>query len=241
MGGAAALLETEFRYRAVADSWVVTRLGDAVAVDVVRGLPVREFPTYPGQRNYPGLLWLSTTHSLVGYESLLERDRLWLADFDPAVSWMASQPFWVSGRDGSVLRRHVPDFLLQTTAGFVVVDVKPAELVNDPDVAAVMAWTRRLCDAKGWRYEVWSGADPVVLRNIRFLATARRQGLVVEETIGKIAEAARVGMTIAQVETAAGVQIELARPASLTLLWTRRWLVDLSRPLTGSSVLREVA
>lgn len=82
---------------------------------------------------------MSTTHSLVGYESLLERDRLWLADFDPAVSWVSSQPFWVSGRDGSVLRRHVPDFLLQTTTGFVVVDVKPAELVNDPHIAAVMA------------------------------------------------------------------------------------------------------
>ena len=239
MGGAAPL-RTEFRYRAVAGGWVVTRLGDVVAVDLVRGSPVRAFPTYRGQRNYPGWLWMSTTQSLVGYESLLERDRLWLADFDPAVSWVSSQPFWVSGRDGSVLRRHVPDFLLQTTGGFVVVDVKPAELVNDPDVAAVMAWTGRLCEAKGWRYEVWSGADPVLLRNIRFLATARRQG-VVGDAVGKVAEAARVGMTIAQVETAAGVQLALARPASLTLLWTRRWSVDLSRPLTGSSVLQDVA
>lgn len=66
MGSAAALLETEFRYRAVAHSSVATRLGDAVAVDVVRGLPVRGFPTYRGQRNYPGWLWLSTTQSLVG-------------------------------------------------------------------------------------------------------------------------------------------------------------------------------
>ncbi len=239
MGGAAPLM-TEFRYRAAAGGWVVTRLGEVVAVDLVRGSPVREFPTYRGQRNYPGWLWMSTTQSLVGYESLLERDRLWLADFDPAVSWVSSQPFWVSGRDGSVLRRHVPDFLLQTTGGFVVVDVKPAELVNDPDVAAVMAWTGRLCEAKGWRYEVWSGADPVLLRNIRFLATARRQG-VVGDAVGKVAEAARVGMTIAQVETAAGVQLALARPASLTLLWTRRWSVDLSRPLTGSSVLQDVA
>lgn len=239
MGDAAPLM-TEFRYRAAAGGWVVTRLGDVVAVDLVRGSPVRAFPTYRGQRNYPGWLWMSTTQSLVGYESLLERDRLWLADFDPAVSWVSSQPFWVSGRDGPVLRRHVPDFLLQTTAGFVVVDVKPAELVNDPDVAAVMAWTGRLCEAKGWRYEVWSGADPVLLRNIRFLATARRQG-VVGDAVGKVAEAARVGMTIAQVETAAGVQLGLARPASLTLLWTRRWSVDLSRPLTGSSVLQDVA
>ena len=45
-----------------------------------------------------------------------------------------------------------------------MVDVKPAELVDDAEVAAVMGWTRRLCDARGWAYEVWSGADPVLLR-----------------------------------------------------------------------------
>lgn len=237
----AALRGIEFRFLAGRGSWVSTSLGEAVAVDVVRGLPVREFPTYRGQRNYPGWLWMSTTRSLVGYESLLERDRLWLADFDPAVSWVSSQPFWVSGRDGSVLRRHVPDFLLQTTTGFVVVDVKPADLLDDADVAAVMAWTRRLCDAKGWGYEVWSGADPVLLRNIRFLATVRRQGLVVGEALGKVAEAACPGMTIAQVEAAAGIEIPRARAASLALLWSRRWQIDLSCPLTGSSVLQAVA
>lgn len=239
--GRGALRGTEFRFLSAPETWVATNLADAVASDVVRGLPVRAFPTYRGQRNYPGWLWLSTTCSLVGYESLLERDRLWLADFDPAVTWVASQPFWVSGRDGSVLRRHVPDFLLETTTGFVVVDVKPAELVDDADVAAVMGWTRRLCDAKGWAYEVWSGADPVLLRNIRFLAAARRRDLVGQDVLGKVADAAGPGMTLAQVEEAAGVDAGHARAASLQLLWSRRWQVDLSRPLTSSSVLEAVA
>ena len=163
MGSAAALLTSECRYRSRSGNWVTTCLGDAVATDMVRGLPAREFPTYRGQRNYPGWLWMSTTGTLVGYESLRELDRLLLADFDPAVTWVSSQPCWVSGRDGSVLRRHVPDFLLQTTNGFVVVDVKPVELLKDAKVAAVMLWTRKLCDAKGWRYEVWSGDDPVLV------------------------------------------------------------------------------
>lgn len=241
MGSAAALLTSECRYRSRSGNWVTTCLGDAVATDMVRGLPAREFPTYRGQRNYPGWLWMSTTGTLVGYESLRERDRLLLADFDPAVTWVSSQPFWVSGRDRSVLRRHVPDFLLQTTNGFVVVDVKPVELLKDAKVAAVMLWTRKLCDAKGWRYEVWSGDDPVMLRNIRFLATARRGELAAEDAMGKVAEAARAGMTIAQVEAAAGVEIDQARSASLVLLWRRRWSIDLTRPLTGSSLIRDVA
>ncbi|GAA0330068.1 TnsA-like heteromeric transposase endonuclease subunit [Micropruina glycogenica] len=232
---------TEFRFLAAPDRWELTSLANARAQDVVRGLPVRDFPSYRGQRNYPGLLWMATTRSLVGYESLLERDRLWLADFDPTVSWVLSQPFWVSGRDGSVLRRHVPDCLLETTGGYVVVDVKPAELLDDAVVAAVMSWTRRLCEAKGWSYEVWSGADPVLLRNIRFLAAVRRGHAADADTLGNIARIAQVGMTIAEVEDASGIEGTLARPASMSMLWAGRWVVDLSCPLTGASVLQDVA
>lgn len=80
----------------------------------------------------------------VGYESLLERDRLMLADFDPVVVAIASQPFGITGRDEDVLRRHVPDYLLLARDGSVeVVDVKPAGLVDKPDVAAQLGWTGR--------------------------------------------------------------------------------------------------
>ncbi len=85
-------------------------LADVDARAVVLGRPVRSFPTYRNQANYPGWLWSATMGRLVGYESLLERDRLWLADFDPTVGGIASQPLWMSGRDGGVLRRHVPDW-----------------------------------------------------------------------------------------------------------------------------------
>ncbi|GAB3707332.1 hypothetical protein GCM10028815_20100 [Mariniluteicoccus flavus] len=50
---------------------------------------------------------------MVGYESLLERDRLMVADQDPNVCGIASQPFWLQGTldDGTPVR-HVPDYLL---------------------------------------------------------------------------------------------------------------------------------
>ena len=96
---------------------MTTTLGKVDGAEVVRGRPVRTMPTYRGQRNYPGWLWTATTGSLVGYESLLERDRLWLADFDRSVRCVASQPFSLSGRDGSNIRRHVPDFLLARSDG----------------------------------------------------------------------------------------------------------------------------
>ena len=215
-----------------------TNLGKVDGAEVVRGEPVRSLPTYRGQRNYPGLLWTATTLSLVGYESLLERDRLWLADFDPAVRWIASQPFWVSGLDGSANRRHVPDFMLESVdRTYTVVDVKPQALVDEPAVADVLAWTGRLCAAKGWRYEVWSGDDPVRLRNVRFLAAGRRMSLVNPEALVKVAAAGRPGMTLAQIESAVELDRAAARSAALSLLWSGKWTADLTRPLSGDSII----
>ena len=73
---------------------------------VVRGRPVRGFSWYAGMRHYPGWWWSSTRGDLVGYESLLERDRLMLADFDRDVVAIASQPFGITGQVGGSVRRH---------------------------------------------------------------------------------------------------------------------------------------
>lgn len=37
-------------------------------------------------------------------------------------------------------------------------------------VAEILSWIGRPCAAKGWMYEVWSGVDTVVMRNVRFLS-----------------------------------------------------------------------
>lgn len=208
------------------------------AAVVVRGRPVRPFPSYRGQRNYPGWLWTATTRSLVGYESLLERDRLWLADFDPTVRWIASQPLWLTTREESASRRHVPDFLVEHVDGtYTVVDVKPEDLVMTPEVAAVFAWTAQLCVAQGWRYEVWSGDDPIRLRNLRFLAAGRRIEWVDKDALVKVAAAGAPGMTFGQIEASAGVAPSAARAALMSLLWFGQWTTDLSRPLSPQSVI----
>lgn len=108
-----------------ADSTYIAADGEAVSatfdridpVRVVRGQPVRDVRSRAGQRNYAGLFWSATTQGHLAYESLLERDRLLLADFDPAVRWMACQPFWLRGPDDSTFRRHVPDILLEHRDG----------------------------------------------------------------------------------------------------------------------------
>jgi hypothetical protein len=149
------------------------------ADDVLAGLPVREFRSYHGQRHYSGWYWSATTGGHVVYESRLELARLLLADQDPDVVAMAAQPFLLTGPDGAGVRRHVPDVLLgHSDGGVTVVDVKAASRLADPGVAAQFAWTRRVCERHGLRFEVWSGADAVRLENVRFLAGYRRAELV---------------------------------------------------------------
>ena len=61
-------------------------------VDLGSCLPVRSFPSYKGQRNYPGWFWSSKMRGLVGFESWVERGHLVALDFAPEVTAIVSQP-----------------------------------------------------------------------------------------------------------------------------------------------------
>ncbi|MDN5803420.1 MAG: TnsA-like heteromeric transposase endonuclease subunit [Microlunatus sp.] len=224
---------------------VLTSLEDASAAAIVAGSPVRTPPSHRGHRHYPGLFWSSTTKGHVVYESLLELDRLWLADFDPHVVGIATQPLHLSDRDGSTLRRHVPDILLGLSdGGFTLVDVKPSALLDRPEVAAQFAWTARLCHAKGWRYEVFSGGDTTTLRNVRYLAAGRRPGSWAERDVALVRAALGPEDTWRDVEqraVAAGVPSERVRLVMQSLLWSGQWRIDMSAPLgAGSRITKQV-
>lgn len=244
---ARALLDTEVRYVTADGEPVVTTVVRADLTRVVWGRPVRRVRSGRGQRHYSGLFWSATNSAHVGYESRLELDRLWLADFDSGVWRLAAQPLWFCGQDGPVTRRHVPDLLLHRRDGsFHVVDVKPAKFVDQPDVAAVLAWTGKLCAALGWGYEVWSGADPTRLANIRWIGRARRPGLLCIRAVDAAVEAWRPGVSVGEL---AGLVDHCTASdgagsaAVLAALWTGELCTDLSRPLDVCSVVdrREAA
>lgn len=237
--GTQHLLDSAVSYQADDGTVVETALESVAADRVVRSLPVRRVRSHAGQRNYCGWFWSATTGGHVVYESRLELDRLWLADFDTDVVWIATQPFWLCGRDGGIRRRHVPDVMLKLASGeFVVVDVKPVEFQSDPDVAMVLDWTARACAAKGWRYEVWGGGDRVVLANIRHLAYARRDYLLPEREMVSAADLDPEGRSWGEVaDDLAAAGCCAAGPVISAMLWRGRWKTDLTRPLDRSSQL----
>lgn len=207
---------------------------------VLRGRPVRALPSHAALRHYPGWWWSSTMNDLVGYESLLERDCLMVADQDPQVCGIASQPFWLRGSldDGSPVR-HVPDYLLARRDGtWTVIDVKPAHLADRPEVGKVLSWTGKVVAEHGWAYEVWGGAPAVRLGNLHFLAQGRRPHLVLPEIVAAISEAARPGKSLGslqdEVAHSGGWPVTDVRSALLCCLWFGTVVVDLDRPLTNA-------
>jgi hypothetical protein len=168
-------------------AWIRYRDGATRAVALHRlrlpvfegSVPWRTLRSRRGQQHPSGSHWAATTGGHVVYESRLELARLLPADFDPDVTAIYAQPCRLVAVVAGRCRAHVPDFLLASASGVVrVVNVKPAERLAKPKIAEALAWPGVLVERHGWCYEIWSGCDPVVLDNVRFLAAYRRPGIV---------------------------------------------------------------
>jgi len=172
-------------------------------------------------------------HDHVVYESRLELSRLIFADFDHAVRRILAQPFLLKAKVDGKIRKHIPDYFLVTDQGPVVVDVKPEHLLAKSTVAHTFAWTRRLVEARGWKYEVWSGAQPSELENLRFLAGYRRvwlfDAVLLDEVRGVDVEGRTFGDVVGSL---ASHDPAAARAAVLHLLWRGELKTDLSTALS---------
>jgi hypothetical protein len=229
------------RYRDATGEFVDTSLAGVQVTDVIEGQPVREFRSYKGRRHYSGWYWSSTVARMVAYESRMELARILLADFEPAVTAMAAQPFQIIGDDGGQRRRYVPDVMLVGGDGSVtVVEVKPMRSVRDPQVVAVTEWARRTLGQRGWAFEVWSGTDAVLLANIRYLSGYRRSLTIDSSALNHVVGCIGGESTIASLEhTAQGdYPVRLLRPAILHLLWCGVLSADLTEPLSASTPIQ---
>ena len=149
-------------------------------------LPWRTFRWYYGQQHYSGRYWASTMSAHVIYESRLELARLLMADFDTSVNHIVAQPFMMQMPIAGKIRRHIPDYLLLTEHVPVVVDVKPAELLDDPAVAETFEWVHGVVDSLGWSFEIASEQPGVPMENVRFLAGYRRRAWVNEYALSQL-------------------------------------------------------
>src|SRR5699024_10604036 len=154
---------------------------------------------------------------------------------------MATQPFHITGSDGATQHAHVRNILLLHTDGQVtLVDVHSAGRLNKTQVRSQMEWTRKLCQAKAWGYEVFSGADATVVRNIRALSVGRRAERLDADVVNQAREVLDQGpVTIGEILAAKPTGSDEAewRAAVAACLWSGQATADLSLPLDRNSIL----
>ncbi|HCU91684.1 MAG TPA: hypothetical protein DHU96_02555 [Actinobacteria bacterium] len=200
--------------------------------------PVRDFPSYKGQRNFPGLYFAACTGRHVGFESWLERDWMMSLDFSPRVRAFSAQPFWLLWSSGGRVRRHAPDIFVRLAGGGgVVVDVRADDKIK-PEDAEAFEVTAAACESVGWGYRRVGMPDPVLAANVRWLAGYRHPRCLREEHRAGLLEAFASPAPLLDGALAVGDRIAVL-PSLFHLMWTGALAADLaSAPLSGGSLVR---
>ena len=204
--------------------------------------PIRSFRWRHGQRHLPGWYWSATDRKHIAYESQLELARLRLADFDPEVVAIRSQPFRLTGRDSAGKeRRHIPDFAVVHRDGLVrIINVKPAERLKEVKIREALDWAHGIFEANGFATELWSGETPEVLANIAFLSSCRNPALFSGEDIATATRVLDPNSTFECAESASrDAGIGEPRPVLLHLLWRGDVVTDLTQTLGPTSLLKK--
>jgi hypothetical protein len=202
------------------------------------GRPVRSFPSFRGQKNWPGLYWSAASGRRVGFESWLERDHAMLLDFDPAVAAFAPQPFWLYFQDGGgKARSHASDwFARRGDGGGLVVDCRPDDRI-EPEDAAAFAATDAACAQVGWEYRRVGAMDPVLAANLRWLAGYRHPRHAVAGVVERVLDAFAEPRRLLAGARAAGDQVAVL-PVVFHLLWRQVLLTDVGSTLGVDSLVR---
>jgi len=199
--------------------------------------PVRSFPSWKGQTNFPGLWWSSTMGRHVGFESWLERDLAMLLDYRRDVVAFSSQPFWLHWMTEDGPRRHVPDFFARCADGSTtVIDVRADDRV-DERAAAAFAATQVACGQVGWRFERVGALPAGFGRNLRWISRYRHcryLGLdgVADAVVDAFAEARPLFEGAGEVGDTLAVL-----PVVYHLLWQQRLMAELGAGALGPSTL----
>lgn len=215
-----------------------TAASDSLAsVALEEALPIREFFSWRGKRNYEGVWWSSTTRRHVGFESLLEREFLMAADFDGEVLGVASQPLallWPRGTEGH--KSHVPDYFCRLSNGDGrLVDVRRPDRVDGN--AEQFNLTRRVCEQAGCQYEIFTGLPTPRLQNLRWLSGYRQDRYTPADDAGPyildaFSPSTSLRAGVLRAARTSGVQSEIVQANVLHLLFAGLLRANIDRPLS---------
>lgn len=115
-------------------------------------MPVRKVSS--GARNSIGRFPSLKMGRMIAFESLLERDFIYLLDYDARVEWFEEQPLTIEYQHDDQTLHYTPDFHVVGAGQQIIVECKPARFVEAPDNQRKFAVARAWCAARGWEFQV---------------------------------------------------------------------------------------
>jgi hypothetical protein len=117
---------------------------------------------------------------MLAFESLIERDYLYLLDYDPDVAWFEEQPLTIAYQHEGKTLHYTPDFHLVEKGRDVLVECKPEKFVNTDENRRKFAAAHDWCLERGWEFRTVTDLQVRAgyrLRNVKLLTRYARQGV----------------------------------------------------------------
>jgi hypothetical protein len=91
---------------------------------------------------------------MVVFESLIERDFIYLLDYESGVEQFSEQPLIIRYQHGDKKRQYTPDFRVVHRGHNLLFECKPAQLVDDSENQIKFEAARLWCHKQGWTFRV---------------------------------------------------------------------------------------
>lgn len=170
----------------------------------------------------------------IHWESQLERDFVYLLEFDPTVLDYREQPETIRLNVDGTPHRYTPDFLARTAFTWIVYEVKPDDKAAQPDMQALFAAATSHYAGRGIQYQVMTEADIRIrpyLDNVTLLLRYR------SHPIDADSEADIFDRLACEPGTLGSLSDSFGMAEVMSLLANHRLAADLSQPLDRDSSL----
>jgi hypothetical protein len=117
-------------------------------------MPVRNIPRYGAGRKNLGKFASVKTGRVAWYESLLEKDFMYLLDYDRDVSNWHEQPLRIRFSHGGKVNRYTPDLEVHRAAQKQLIEVKPKDKVDSGEWDVLFRAASSICEQEGYEFLV---------------------------------------------------------------------------------------
>lgn len=114
---------------------------------------------------------------MVAFESLIERDYLYLLDYEPNIEWFEEQPLTIEYQHDGKILHYTPDFHIVEPGRDILVECKPLAFVDKDENQRKFSAAHTWCSDRGWAFRVVTDQDVRAgfrLENVKLLTRYAR-------------------------------------------------------------------